>query len=91
MKEQNIQAKIKKYLESKGAYVVKVVQANKAGVPDLLACYKGKFVGLEVKTPKTLNNVSPLQAFNLSKISEAGGISYVVTSIEDVEKILKLK
>lgn len=88
MTEQTIQAKIKKYLESQGAYVVKVVRANRAGVPDILVCLRGKFVALEVKTPKTKGNVSELQDFNLRKISEAGGFSYVVTSVEDVKKIL---
>jgi len=33
--EQDIQRKIIKYLEAKGAYVVKVISASKSGVPDI--------------------------------------------------------
>lgn len=88
MKEQLIQHKIIKYLESKGCYVVKVIQASKSGVPDILACIKGRFVALEVKKPDTVNNTSKLQVYNLNKIKESGGKGYVVSCIEDVRKLL---
>ena len=88
MKEQDIQKKIIKYLESKGHYVVKVQVASKAGVPDILTCVGGVFVGIEVKTPKTENNVSKLQEYNIKKIKESGGIAFVATSIEDVDNFL---
>lgn len=52
MKEQDIQRKIIKYLESVGAYVVKVVASNKSGTPDILACYRGIFLAIEVKDLK---------------------------------------
>lgn len=89
MKEQLIQHKIIKYLESKGIYVVKVIQASKSGVPDLLACIKGRFVALEVKKPDTVNNTSKLQVYNLKKIKESGGQGYVVCSVEEVKNILE--
>lgn len=88
MREQVIQHKILKFLESKGCYVVKVIQASKAGVPDILACVGGKFVGFEVKKPETRKNTSKLQEYNLKKITEAGGKGYVVCSIDEVEQIL---
>lgn len=85
MKEQQIQLKIQKFLEQQGCYVVKVIAANRAGVPDLLVCYKGKFIGVEVKTPKTQNNISKLQEYNLEKIQRSQGISLVATCVEDLE------
>lgn len=89
MKEQSIQAKIIKYLESKGCYVVKIVMSNRSGTPDILACRNGKFLAFEVKRPETINNVSFLQKWAMRKIEEAGGKSYVVCSVEEVEKILE--
>ncbi len=77
MLEKNIQSNLIKFLNNKGHYVVKVIQATKAGVPDVLACINGKFVGIECKTPKTKSNVSDLQKYNLDKISKAGGIAIV--------------
>lgn len=86
MTEQQIQTKIIKYLESQGAYVVKVISASKSGVPDILACKDGRFYGIEVKTPKTKTNTSKLQDYNLQKIKDAGGISFVAWDLETLKK-----
>ena len=89
MKEQYIQRKIIKWLEGEGHYVVKIVNATKAGVPDIVACVNGKFVGIEVKTPETKNNVSPLQAHNLSEIILSGGNSLVAWDLEQVKEFIE--
>jgi len=88
MKEQQYQSKMIKYLESRGAYVVKIGVASKAGVPDILACYKGFMVGVEMKTPTTRNNVSKLQKYNLGKIKDCGGYSLVAVETSEVDFIL---
>ena len=87
--EKVIQSKIKTYLESKGAYVVKVIQATKSGVPDLLVCYKGLFIGIEVKKPSTKNNVSKLQQHNLNLIRIADGVGIVAWELDRVVELLK--
>lgn len=88
MREKNIENKIKAYLKSIGAYYIKY-HGNKfsqVGVPDILACYKGRFIGIEVKneTGKT----SPLQDVNLQQIKAAGGISIVARCVEDVRAVI---
>jgi Holliday junction resolvase len=88
MSEQQIQRKIIKWLEAEGHYVVKVISASKAGVPDVLACVRGKFIAIEVKTPGTKTNTSPLQDYNLSKIKDAGGISMVAWELEQVQRMI---
>ena len=85
MKEQDIQRKIIKYLESVGAYVVKVVASNKSGTPDILACYHGIFLAVEVKRPETKTNVSELQEYNIKKIKEAGGVAIVSWDLDAVK------
>lgn len=87
--EKVIQSKIKSFLESKGAYVVKVIQATKSGVPDLLVCYKGMFIGIEVKKPSTKNNVSKLQQHNLNLIRLADGVGIVAWELDMVVELLK--
>jgi len=84
--EQQLQAKILKYLKARGAYTVKVITANKAGVPDILACYKGKFYGIEVKVG--YNKTSGLQDANLQMIRRSGGIAIVAYNLEDVKEKL---
>lgn len=89
MKEQDIQRKIIKYLESVGAYVVKVVASNKSGTPDILACYRGIFLAVEVKRPETKTNVSELQEYNIKKIKEAGGIAIVSWDLDAVKAVVE--
>ena len=87
MKEQDIQQKITNWLESEGCYVVKVVNATKSGVPDVICCTpRGLFVGIEIKTLNTKNNVSKLQQYNLDAIEATGGHSFVAWSLDMVKE-----
>lgn len=88
MKEQDYQSKILKYLNSVGAYTIKVVSAGKKGVPDIVACYRGTFIGIEVKTPTTRNNLSELQKINLSSISDAYGIAVCAVEIDEIKEVI---
>lgn len=88
MKEQDYQAKIVKLIESRGGYVVKVIVASKKGVPDIIACCHGHFIAIEVKTPRTINNVSLLQQHNLKRINDSGGYAIVAWDVERVEELL---
>lgn len=87
MKEQQIQTAIIKHLQSRGAWVCKIIKASKAGVPDVLACVDGRMVALEVKAPG--GRVSELQEYNIEKIIGAGGLAGVVYSVADVEELLQ--
>jgi Holliday junction resolvase len=89
MREQTIQRNITKFLEKNGAYVVKVISASKAGVPDILGCYLGSFFAIEVKTPDTKTNVSKLQNYNLEQVKKAGGYSIVAWEISQVNELLE--
>lgn len=83
--EKNFETKIRKYLESKGAWVLKTWSngVQRAGVPDLIVCYRGTFMGLEIKARN--GRPSKLQEWNLEKIKEAGGIAWLLYPI-DFEK-----
>ena len=61
-------------------------QYQQAGVPDLIVCYMGRFVGLEVKVGK--NKASPIQMHIGKKIEDAMGSFAVVRSIEEVDAVL---
>lgn len=87
MREQAIQTAIIKYLKSLGIYTVKVMAATRAGVPDIIACYTGKFIAIEVKQPN--NRPSELQKYNLQQILNAKGYACIATSVEDVKNFLK--
>lgn len=76
--EKNFENKIKKYLESQGAWFVKFF-ANaytKKGIPDILACVNGYFLAVEVKAPN--GEASELQKHHVEKINESYGCACVV-------------
>lgn len=73
--EKNFENCVKKYLEEKGCWYIKYwggAAYTKAGVPDLLVCCNGRFLGVELKAPN--GKPSDLQLYNLRKIKEAGGL-----------------
>lgn len=77
--EKNFENKIKKYLKEKGAWFIKYwagSQFTKSGIPDLLICYKGKFIAIEVKAEN--GKPSDLQKYNIRKIEEAGGKAFIL-------------
>lgn len=49
---------------------------TKSGIPDILACVNGYFVGVEVKAQN--GKPSDLQLYNIKKIREAGGFAVVL-------------
>lgn len=71
MREQQIQAKKIKELESQGYYVIKLVNTNKNGIPDLIAIPKNSDVlFVEVKRPD--GKMSKLQEFRKKELTEHG-------------------
>lgn len=60
---------------------------QEVGIPDLLVCFTGVFIGLECKLPG--EEPSPVQRVVLKRIEKAGGYAAVVTSVHEVEVILR--
>ena len=89
MPEAEIKKKIKDYLKEKGAFwsAVKGGAHTKPGDPDLIVCYKGKFIGIEAKTPTGVQ--SPMQKLREQQIKDAGGIYILARSVDDVKEGLK--
>lgn len=87
--EKHIENQIKKYLDSIGCWHMKVHGSmyQKAGVPDILACINGRFVGIEVKRPGGI--VAPLQTWNINEIQKSGGVAFVAYSVEEVKTQLR--
>jgi len=54
-----------------------------AGLPDIIVCAKGQFIGLETKLPSTRGDVSPRQRYVHTQIEHAGGTAQVVCSPQE--------
>ncbi|MBY6918158.1 VRR-NUC domain-containing protein [Clostridium botulinum] len=59
-----------------------------AGIPDIICCIKGRFVGLEVKAEG--GHPSPLQLRTVDLINESGGVALIVypKNFPELKKIL---
>ncbi len=90
MKESDIVRAILKYLktvpdcfcwkEHGGMY-------GTAGIPDIIFCYRGKFMAFEVKTEK--GRTTALQESVINKIQKCGGKVVVVRSVDEVKTALE--
>lgn len=82
--ESKLQKQIQAYLKSIGAYRFKVHGEifMRAGIPDIICCYKGRFVGIEAKEPG--NHPSELQLAHGRQIVKAGGLFLVAYSLQEV-------
>ena len=90
MKEKTITNQILKYLKSlPGCFAFKEHGGlyGTCGIPDIIVCYKGKFLAFEVKTEE--GKLSKLQEITIEKIQKANGMAFKVTSFEEVKEILK--
>ena len=58
-----------------------------AGIPDIICCYKGRFIGLECKLPG--GRLTELQKRVIEKINSAGGVVCRVESVEDAKRVIE--
>lgn len=85
--ESEVQKKIINLLESNGAVVTKVIVANSSGTSDLIVCFKGHYVSIEVKDKN--EKLKELQVYKQNQIKEAGGIAFSAWSVDDVVNSFK--
>jgi Holliday junction resolvase len=88
--EAKVKNKVVKLLKAAGVYYfyASTHGFGRSGVPDLVCCLKGKFVGIECKAGK--NKPTPLQEKEMAAIRDAGGTTLVVNeeNINDVEELI---
>lgn len=88
--ETKIQREIMNYLRDNKILVWRISDTiNMAGFPDLLVCYRGRFVALEVKVPSEYSKPTLQQEKIINDINTIGqGVARVVRSVSDVERVL---
>lgn len=76
--EKKVKDAVKKILNSHNAYYFSPVTGGfgTSGIPDIVACIKGKFIGIETKAGK--GKPTALQEKNLMNIMNTGGIAVLV-------------
>lgn len=76
--ESKVKTSVTKVLKKLGIYYFYPVTGGygSSGVPDIICCYNGLFVGIECKAG--VNKPTPLQEAQMQKIRQAGGYTIVI-------------
>jgi len=85
MSETRLVKTILKVLREQGGWWIKTHGGpfQERGLPDILGCFNGRFIGIEVKKPG--EEASLIQKYVMKEIEEkGGGITKVVTSVQEV-------
>lgn len=90
MKESDLSKKIALKMRQQGCWAVKIAAGPRqgTGLPDIIGCYMGVFLGLEVKLPGKEKTLTVLQKARLDAINASGGLGRMVTSWDDTAAIL---
>jgi hypothetical protein len=88
--EGKIVKRIKHAIERKGGRCFKIQGSDdsfqEVGIPDLLCCVTGRFVGAEVKQPG--EKLRPAQRVVLHEIYRANGVAAVLETVDQAEHLL---
>ena len=88
--EKRVKDKVVKLLKEAGVYYfyASTHGFGRSGVPDLVCCLNGHFIGIECKAGK--NKPTPLQEKEMAAIRTAGGTTLVVNedNINDVKELI---
>ena len=78
MTEKQFEKKVKQFLTDQGCWLLKTWSngVQREGVPDLLVCCKGLFLGIELKAAN--GKPSALQLWNIEQIRASGGVAMVL-------------
>jgi Holliday junction resolvase len=90
MLEKDIVNSIMRYLKSvPGCFCWKQHggQFGTAGLPDIVCCCRGRFVAFEVKAEG--GKLTKLQESTLTKIRDAKGEAFKVTTLQEVKEIVE--
>lgn len=77
--EKNFENRVKKFLKDEACYFIKYWgggEYTKSGVPDILVCCNGRFLGVEIKAPTGRPKL--LQIHHLKQINDAGGFGILL-------------
>jgi Holliday junction resolvase len=88
--EKKVKTKVVEILKGFGVYYFYASTGGygASGVPDIICCYKGRFIGIECKAGK--GKTTALQEKNIAQIIAQGGLAMVVNedNIEDVRMLM---
>ena len=88
--EAKVKKKVKEILDQMGVYHFSPMQngMGRAGIPDIIGCLEGQFIGIECKAGK--GTTTALQERELTRIQNAGGYALVVNE-ENINQLWEIR
>lgn len=89
--ESRLSRQIMDALRARGHFCFKVHGSEHmmSGLPDIIVCAKGLFIGLETKMPNKRDNTSARQVLVHGQIKHAGGVAQVVCSVQEAVQLVE--
>jgi len=91
--EKKVKKKVVEILKQYSAYYFYPVTGGfgASGVPDIVACYNGRFLGIEVKADAKKRGPTALQKKNLDQINATGGVGVVIdaNNLDELAEVMK--
>ena len=88
--ERKLKALVVNFLNLRGAWIFHQSMSKKTGgrpgVPDILCCYRGRFIAMELKVRSS--KLSPEQEREAERLRNSGGVFVVVRRLEDLVEVL---
>lgn len=81
------QKEVIKWLNKHKIYHFRTQMGNKSGLPDIICCINGIFVGLELKRPDGKGKPTKQQEKICKDINDIGGVGLFVTSIDTLQDL----
>jgi len=89
--EKKVKQKVVAILKELGAYYFYPFTGGygNSGVPDIIVCYRGRFLGIECKAGK--GKTTALQDKNLAQIESCGGLALVINenNVSDLKSLIE--
>lgn len=87
--EAKVKAAVKKWLADHGAWYFMPVSNGMGamGIPDIICCWRGRFLAIECKAPGKRGNTTALQEYQIAGIKGTGGIALVVDDVDQLQAL----
>ena len=88
MTESDLQKEVIEYLKQNKIYYINIHGGGWTGkgTPDLILCFKGKFIAFELKVNS--NTLSKAQQIRKMQIERAGGVVYTPQTFKEFKNIM---
>lgn len=89
-RESKLSGRIQTKLREQGVFCFKIhgSEMMMSGLPDIIACVDGRFVGFETKNPGQEGDTSARQEYVHTRIRKSGGSAYVISSVRQALDIV---